>query len=138
MILGIQPLVFGSVFLTLGVANFCHKNFTQFGTLHMWHVFLFFVGKIPNKKCFIQMVCGVKELEPTSAFQVTTSPILGFWMGLVMHSGTACRTTSGLKAETSEMETKLEQREPNPVDIPLYWFLLGILIMAYYNPHITG
>ena len=32
-----------------------------------------------------------------------------------------------------------EQREPNPVDIPLNpdW-LIGILIMAYYNPYITG
>ena len=45
--------------------------------LHMWHV-VFFVGKIPNKKCFIQMVCGVKELEPTSAFQ------LNLWFLIVL------------------------------------------------------
>ena len=33
----------------------------------------------------------------------------------------------------------IEQRQQNPYDIPLNpdW-LIGILIMAYYNPHITG
>ena len=32
-----------------------------------------------------------------------------------------------------------EQHEPNPVDIPLNpGWLIGFLIMAYFNPHITG
>ena len=31
-----------------------------------------------------------------------------------------------------------EKRQQNPVDIPLPDWLIGILIMAYYNPHIIG
>ena len=36
-------------------------------------------------------------------------------------------------------KTSGEQRQQNPVDIPLYWlFNRDPYFMAYYNPHITG
>ena len=44
-----------------------------------------------------------------------------------------------LKSTASLLRCTIDQRETNLYDILLYWLVyIGILIMAWYNPHITG